>query len=128
MRDAHVNNSHRGRDSTVSTSRQKFLTPQAAKVARSVTSECTKVKKTLSVTASYWSPARFSALSLSSFLQVRVDIFGPYTVKDDVRKRSRGKSYGVLFTDLFSGAVHLETVSDYDANSFLNALLRFTSD
>ena len=62
------------------------------------------------------------------FSKVMVDIFGPYTVKDDVRKRSRGKSYGVLFTDLFSRAVHVETVSGYDANSFLNALLRFTSD
>ena len=37
------------------------------------------------------------------------------------------ESYGVLFTYLFLRAVHVETVPGYDAKSFLNALLRFTT-
>ena len=32
--------------------------------------------------------------------KVMFDLFGPYTVRGEVQKRTSGKAYGVIFTDL----------------------------
>ena len=49
-------------------------------------------------------------------------MFGPYVVKGEVQKRVSGKAYGIIFTDLVVGAVHIEAVYGYDTQSFLMAL------
>ena len=49
---------------------------------------------------------------------------GPFLVK---RGRSQEKRYGCLFTCLAIRAVHLEVLQSMDADSFMNALVRFTS-
>ena len=54
-------------------------------------------------------------------------LFGPYAVRGKVQKRTSGKAYGVIFTDLVSRAVHIEAVYGYDTPSFLLALSRFAS-
>ncbi len=56
-----------------------------------------------------------------------LDLFGPYTVRGEVRKRTSSKAYGVIFTDLVMGAVHIEAVFGYDTESFLLPLSRFVS-
>ena len=56
-----------------------------------------------------------------------VDLCGPYEVRGEVQKRTKGKAYGVIFTDMVSRAVHIEVVCGYDTNSFLMALSRFAS-
>ena len=62
-----------------------------------------------------------------SFTHVILDLFGPYVVRGEVQKRTSGKAYGVLFTDLVVGAVHIEALYGYDTPSFLMALNRFAS-
>ena len=52
-------------------------------------------------------------------------IFGPFEVKGEVNKRSRGKAYGVIFNCLRSRAVHIELASDYSTNAFIMVLRRF---
>jgi hypothetical protein len=54
-----------------------------------------------------------------------LDMFGPYVVKEEVQKRVSGKAYGVIFTDLVVGALHIEAVYGYHRQSFLMALSRF---
>lgn len=61
------------------------------------------------------------------FTNVMLDLFGPYSVRGEVQKRTTGKAYGVVFTDLTSRAVHIEVCFGYDTSSFLLALKRFTS-
>jgi hypothetical protein len=56
-----------------------------------------------------------------------IDLFGPYSVRGEVQKRTSGKAYGVIFTDLVMRAVHIEAVFGYDTESFLMALSRFVS-
>ena len=47
------------------------------------------------------------------------DLFGPYTVRGEVQKRTNGKAYGVIFTDLAVRAVNIEAVFGYDTEAFL---------
>jgi hypothetical protein len=61
------------------------------------------------------------------FNKVMVDLFGPYRVRGEVQKRTSGKVYGVIFTDLYSRAVHIEAAFGYDTDSFLQSLRRFSN-
>jgi hypothetical protein len=56
-----------------------------------------------------------------------LDLFGPITIRGEVQKRTSGKAYGVLFTDMVSRAVHIEAVFGYDSESFMLAPKRFVS-
>ena len=56
------------------------------------------------------------------FTYCGVDYFGPFCIKEG---RKELKRYGVLFTCLSSGAVHIETANSLHADFFLNVLRRF---
>lgn len=56
------------------------------------------------------------------FTYCAVDYFGPWMIKEG---RKELKRYGVLFTCLFSKAIHLEVANSLDTRSFVNALRRF---
>ena len=62
-----------------------------------------------------------------AWYSITVDFFGPLEVKGEVNKRSRGKSYGVIFTCNLVRAVHIDLSPDYSTDSFLSALRRFMS-
>lgn len=53
-----------------------------------------------------------------------MDCFGPFIVKD---RRSELKRYGLLFTCMYSRAVHIETLDDLTSDSFINGLRCFLS-
>ena len=54
-----------------------------------------------------------------------LDLLGPFLTRGEVNKRTSGKCYMVLFTDLGSRAIHLECVFGYSTEHFLLALSRF---
>ena len=56
------------------------------------------------------------------FTYCAVDLFGPWDIK---KRRTEVKRYGVLFTCMSSSAIHLETSSTMETDSFINALRRF---
>lgn len=56
-----------------------------------------------------------------------MDLFGPYEVKDEVKKRTRLKVWGIVFCCMASRAIHTEVVSDMSSEGFLLAYQRFTS-
>ncbi|XP_013421679.1 uncharacterized protein LOC106181750 isoform X2 [Lingula anatina] len=63
------------------------------------------------------------------FAIVGVDVFGPWSV---VARRTRGgmaesKRWGVLFTCLFTRAVHIELVESMSSDAFINAMRRFVA-
>ena len=58
------------------------------------------------------------------FFNVCIDLFGPFTIKGKIKKRIRGKAYGVLITCLSSRAVYIEVSADYSTDSFLHVLRR----
>lgn len=56
-----------------------------------------------------------------------IDVFGPYRIRDKVKKRTTSKTYGVIFTCLGKRAVYLDITADYDTDKFLMVLTRFVS-
>ena len=58
------------------------------------------------------------------FTLVGCDCFGPFHVKNG---RRQCKRYGLIFTCLYSRAVHLEMVYELSTDSFVNAYRRFVS-
>ena len=56
-----------------------------------------------------------------------VDLFGPYEIRGEINKRTRGKGYGVIFTCMLCRAVHLDVATEYNTDAFLLVLRRFIS-
>ncbi|XP_060078384.1 uncharacterized protein LOC132557875 [Ylistrum balloti] len=61
------------------------------------------------------------------FTLVGVDVFGPWNI---ITRRTRGgnassKRWAVLFTCLYSRAVHIEIIPEMTSSSFINAMRRF---
>ena len=120
---------HRGRDATLARFRQLYWVTQGSKLAQSIKSKCQMCKlreaKFLEQQMGQLPEARLKPSP--AFTHVMIDLFGPYSVRGEVQKRTSGKAYGVIFTDLVMRAVHIEAVFGYDTESFLMALSRFIS-
>lgn len=56
-----------------------------------------------------------------------IDLFGPFKIRDEVKKRTIGKAYGVIFNCLGTRAVHVDLAPDYSTEKFLMVLRRFVS-
>ena len=56
-----------------------------------------------------------------------VDLFGPYHVGDDVKKRVKLKVWGVVFCCMASRAIHTELVNSLSSEGFLMAYQKFTA-
>ena len=59
------------------------------------------------------------------FNATMLDYLGPFWTRGEVQKRTSGKCYFVLFTDITSRAVHIECTFGYDIEHFMMALSRF---
>ena len=129
MRDSHVKSGHRGRDTTLARFRSKYWTPHGPKLAKAIVNNCQACKLRKPVLAKQvMGKIPSERLSPSApFAHVMLDLFGPFLVRGEVQKRTSGKVYGIIFTDVASRAVHVEPCYGYDTSSFLQALRRFTS-
>ena len=128
MQRAH-SSGHRERDATLARFRQRYWVPQGSKLAQSVKSKCQmcKLREAKFQTQLMGKLPEARLKPAPAFNKVMLDLFGPYTVRGEVQKRTNGKAYGVIFTDLAMRAVHIEAVFGYDTEAFLLALSRFVS-
>ena len=61
------------------------------------------------------------------FSATGVDFFGPFALKGEVQKHTRGKGYGVIFVCMVSRSVHLDLSINYSTDGSMQVLRRFTS-
>lgn len=61
------------------------------------------------------------------FEYTTVDLFGLYEVKDEVKKKTTLKVWGIVFCCMVSRAIHTDVVSDQSTEGFLLAYQRFTA-
>ncbi|XP_064107962.1 uncharacterized protein LOC135216519 [Macrobrachium nipponense] len=59
------------------------------------------------------------------FYHTSLDLFGPLTIRDTVKRRTYGKAYGVIFNCLVSRAVYVDLAESYDTKGFLTVFQRF---
>ena len=58
---------------------------------------------------------------------VEMDLFGPYSCRSEVNKRSTCKIWGIVLVDRNSGGTHCDIVSDYSSQETIKSLRRFAS-
>lgn len=56
-----------------------------------------------------------------------IDLFEPFRIQDEVKKRTTSKTYGVIFTSLGTRAVYLDIAADYSTDKFLMVPRRLVS-
>ena len=62
-----------------------------------------------------------------AFTNTALDLFGPFSIKDSVKKRTKCKAYGVIFNCLSTRAVYLDLIDGYSTESFMDGFRRFIS-
>ena len=123
------NEDHSGIESTLAKLQSKFWVPRARKIIKFVKSKCIKCrlldKKCLE---QCMGPLPNDRLKPSPpFYRISLDLFGPFLVKDTVKRRTTKKVYGLICNCLLSRAIHLELVEGYDMSNFLLSFKRFIS-
>lgn len=128
VRETHENKAgHSGREHTLAVIRQEFWVPKGRRLIDQVLKTClvcrrVNWKESLQRQADL--PADRVCVAKAPFTCTGVDCFGPFDVKQG---RKRVKRWGCLFTCLTSRAIHLEILDGLDADSFLNAITRFSA-
>ena len=123
------NITHAGVLSTVSRIPLKFWIVNLQKMAKSIVHHCVPCKiKRQEVMEQIMAPLPIERLKPApAWHQISLDYFGPFTIKGEVNKRSRGKCFGIIFTCLITRGVHADITTDYTTESFLMAFRRFVS-
>ncbi|XP_068214788.1 uncharacterized protein [Palaemon carinicauda] len=120
---------HAGVDVTLCKLQSKFWVPSARKIIRSIKRGCTLCRK-LDAKVEGQRMGQISDERMSpcpAVYHTAVDIFGHFQIKDNVKKRTTGKAYGVIFNCIITRAVYIDVVDGYDTYSFLKCFRRFTA-
>ena len=56
-----------------------------------------------------------------------IDVFGPFTIRDEIKKRTTSKAYGGIFNCIGTRAVYLDIAPGYSTEKFLMVLRIFVS-
>ncbi|KAK3881885.1 hypothetical protein Pcinc_013710 [Petrolisthes cinctipes] len=123
------NNDHGGVDLTLAKLQRKFWVPGARKVIKLIKEKCVICKK-IDKPRMEQQMGQLPDKRLKpspAFYNTALDLFGPILIRDTVKRRSRAKVYGVIFTCFTCRAVYLDLTEGYDTDSFLSTFRRFVS-
>ena len=120
---------HHGVLTTASKAHTRYWIPKLLKLVKSIKSKCVSCRKL---------DKRVSEQVMGNLLTDRlkqappwystgIDLFGPYRIRDEIKKRTTSKAYGVIFNCLGTRAVYLDIAADYSTDKFLMVLRRFVS-
>ena len=129
MEHAH-NMKHSGVEETVSRFRLLgFWTTQAGKLAKSVRNFCVVCRylDKQPMKQKMGSLPKNQLVSPIAWGHLEMDLFGPFSYRSDVNKRSTIKIWGMVLIDKNSGAVHADIVMDYSASETIKTLRRFAA-
>lgn len=127
-REAHEAN-HEGVAGTLLRVRSKAWVVMGSKIARKVVDSCMhcrKMKARLCKQVMSELPLERTKPA-APFGFTTLDLFGPYVVKDNVKRRTKMKIWGVVFSCMASRAVHADIVENLSTEGFLKTYQRFTA-
>ena len=127
-REAHEEN-HDGVAGTLLKMRRRAWVVKGRRIAQKAVENCmfcrkTKAKRCQQIMGDL-PPERTEPAA--PFHYTTVDLFGPYQVRDDVKKRVSLKVWGIVFCCMASRAIHTDLVNSQSTESFLFAYQRFTA-
>ncbi|XP_025757833.1 uncharacterized protein LOC112843426 [Oreochromis niloticus] len=126
--DAHRVN-HEGVSATLLRMRKRGWVVQGPRIVRKVIDSCISCRKCraklCTQVMSDLPPVRTTPAA--PFEYTTLDLFGPYFVRDSVRRRVKKKVWGMVFSCMASRAVHADIVEDLSTEGFLKAYQRFTA-
>ena len=120
---------HHGVLTTASKVRTRYWIPKLLKLVKSIKSKCVICRK-LDKRVSEQIMGNLPTDRLKPappWYSTGIDLFGPYRIRNEVKKRTTSKTYGVIFTCLGTRAVYLDIAADYSTDKFLMVLRRFVS-
>lgn len=127
-REAHELN-HEGVAATLLRTRKKAWIVQGRRTAQKVVNNCVTCRKQKGKMCqqmmSDLPPER--SQRANPFAYTTLDLFGPFEIKDAVKKRTGKKVWGIVFCCMVSRAVHADLVDDQSSESFLQAYSRFVA-
>ena len=102
--------SHSGVATTVAKIRLRFWVTKLPQLVKSIRYRCVDCKKLDKIVGKQiMAPLPEERLKPSpAFYNTSLDFFGPFQIKGEVNKRSRGKAYAVIFTRLSCRAVYCD--------------------
>ncbi|XP_062390786.1 uncharacterized protein LOC134078694 [Sardina pilchardus] len=126
--EAHEEN-HEGVASTLLRTRKKAWIMQGRRTVKKVLNNCVTCRK---------QRAKMCQQVMSNLPQERtkraspfeyttLDLFGPFEVKDSVKRRTSKKVWGIVFCCMTSRAIHADLTDDQSSESFLQAYSRFVA-
>ncbi|XP_043218664.1 uncharacterized protein LOC122379997 [Amphibalanus amphitrite] len=123
------NRDHGGVESTLARLQTKFWVPGARRVIKRIKRQCVTCRKLLKQTHSQiMGPVIPERLQPSpAFYNTALDLFGPFFIKDTVKRRTKAKAYGVLFTCLSTRATYIDLAEGYSTEDFLQTFRRFVT-
>ncbi|XP_026082522.1 uncharacterized protein LOC113058643 [Carassius auratus] len=127
-REAHEAN-HEGVAGTHLRVRSKAWVIRGSRIARNVVDSCMhcrKIKAKMCKQVMGELPLERTKPA-APFEFTTLDLFGPYVVKDTVKRRTEMKIWGVVFSCMASRAVHADIVEDLSTEGFLKTYQRFTA-
>ncbi|TKS65757.1 hypothetical protein D9C73_028022 [Collichthys lucidus] len=120
---------HEGVAGTLLRMRRKAWVIRGSRIAQKVVDKCIVCKKARARTCQQvmGDLPEERTRPAAPFEFTAVDLFGPYQVRDDIKKRVTMKVWGVVFCCMSSRAIHAELANTLSTESFLLAYQRFTA-
>ena len=118
---------HEGVETTLAKLQAKFWVPSARKIIKNIKVKCVLCRK-LEKKIDHQSMGQRLDKQMKpspAFYHCAVDLFGPFEIKDTVRRRVRAKCFGVIFSCFTTRAVYLDLTEGYSTNDFLSTFRRF---
>jgi hypothetical protein len=123
------NKDHFEVEATLAKVRSKCWIPGVRRMIKTIRKSCVTCRKKQRIIYSQ----KMGTLPLDrlrpspAFFHTAVDLCGPFTIRDTVKKRTHGKAFGVIFICLVSRGVYLDLTDSYSTDSFMIVLRRFIS-
>ena len=120
---------HAGVSKTVALSRRRYWIVRAGRIASKIRRSCFTCRildKKLAEQQMSPLPA-FRLAAAPVFNVTSMDLFGPLTIRDTVKKRTHMKVWGVIETCAATRAVFIDLTESYSTDSILQSIRRFVS-
>ncbi|XP_068229339.1 uncharacterized protein [Palaemon carinicauda] len=124
----HLHNSdHSGVETTLAKLQCKYWVISARRLIKFIQNKCIACKRISAQTVAQMmgQVAQERLRPTPLFYHTSLDLFGPNTIRDTVKRRTYGKAYGVIFNFLVSQAVYVDLAESYDTKGFLAVFQRF---